>query len=339
MAVRFARSLVSAATATGRAHGKVILLGEHAVVYGRPALAAGIDRGARATAFIAAMAPGAPSTLTLAGRTIPANASSQDDLSRAFAALLAPPGGTAPPAPPVVVEASSELPPGGGLGSSAALAVAIARAIEGLAATSVSEPLVAARATAWERIFHGNPSGIDTAAAAEGGCLRFARDAGAVPLTHARDLTLCIGWSGASSSTREMVDGVARLREREPARVEDAFGSIAGLVESAIAALAAGDLRAFGERMDQNQTLLRGLGVSTEAIERLCVAARGAGALGAKLTGAGGGGSVLALVPSIDDEREHGAMPRTATAILEAWRRDGFDGFVTRVARASVETR
>lgn len=325
---------MSAATATGRAHGKVILLGEHAVVYGRPALAAGIDRGARATSLVAATAPAALSTLTLAGRTIPANATSQDDLSRAFAALLAPPDGSAPPAQPVVVEASSDLPPGGGLGSSAALAVAIARAIEGLVATSVSEPRVAARATAWERIFHGNPSGIDTTAAARGGCLRFTRGAGAVPVTRARDLTLCIGWSGASSSTRAMVDGVALLREREPERVNEAFDAIAGLVEDAIAALDAGDLRALGERMDQNQTLLRGLGVSTEAIERLCEAARGAGAFGAKLTGAGGGGSVLALVPSLDEERERGAMHPTATAILEAWRRDGLDGFVTRVARA-----
>src|SRR5262249_17136032 len=162
---------------------KIILLGEHTVVYGAPALAAGIERGARAKA-----SHDRASTLWLAGidpsgprEHAPAD---EGDIGRAFAALLA----ALPGAPPARVEAESELPAGGGLGSWAALGVAIARALDALAprehlpAASDAEDDRARRvlgaACAWERVFHGNPSGIDTAAAALSGCFRYTRNGG-----------------------------------------------------------------------------------------------------------------------------------------------------------------
>jgi geranylgeranyl diphosphate synthase type I len=305
----------------GRAFGKIILLGEHTVVYGAPALAAGIERGARASAR--RLPPGEPSFLHLAGRRIPADAASSDDLAKAFAALLA--EGTQ--APPVAVEASSDLPPGGGLGSSAALAVAIARALDAVTGASGEEAKLLARAGAWERVFHGNPSGIDTATAFHGAVLRFSRAGGVRLLKFPVDLWLCIGWSGESSSTRSMVEGVARMHARRPDIVERSISGAAALVDNATLALEAGDLAALGKLMDLAQMVLAGLMVSTEAIERMCSIARGAGALGAKLTGAGGGGSVIALVPSSPG----GEGPSdTASAVLEAWRTAGYNGFVTR---------
>lgn len=301
---------------SGSAHGKVILLGEHTVVHGAPAIAVGIDRGARAEAT--SLAPGEASRLHLGGEVIAADAASSDDRARAFAALLA--EGRA--APSVAVEAASELPAGGGLGSSAAIGVAIGRAVAALF-DPVEDGEAAARAVAWERVFHGNPSGIDTAAAAIGGCFRFTREHGAHPLKIpvAKPLVLCVGWSGSASSTRLMVEGVARLRERKPEMVGKSIAGITALVENAALAIEDGDHLGLGRLLDLNQMILAGLLLSTGPIEDLCATARAAGALGAKLTGAGGGGSVIALVA--DDE--------AATRVLDAWRGAGFGGFVTRV--------
>ncbi len=311
-------------TARATACGKVILLGEHAVVYGVPALAAGIDRGARAEATLLDAQGGGASALSLGGGVLTASAGGEDDLSRAFAALLG------EQAPLVSVAASSDLPPGGGLGSSAALGVAIARALEELAGTAEAErdARVLERALSWERVFHGNPSGIDTHAAAHGGVFRFTRGQPAAPLRPAADLWLCVGLSGSGASTRAMVEGLARLFQRKPDQKKRTIDAIAALVSNAALAIEAGDVAGLGKLMDLNHMVLAGLFLSTEALERLCHLAREAGALGAKLTGSGGGGSVIALVPPAE-----GAAPGpVAAAVLDAWRQAGFEGFVTRIA-------
>jgi len=318
--------------ATGTAHGKLILLGEHAVVYGAPAIAAGIHLGARASAT--PLPAGAPSTLDLGGRAITADTDTDDDVPRAFGALLRAGG-----APPLAISASSELPPGGGLGSSAALGVAMGRAVEallrrGAANDEERERAALARARAWESVFHGTPSGIDTAAAALGGCFRFTRADGVQQLAPAADLWICVGWSGAGVSTRTMVEGVARLAARKPDVVASSMRGVTSLVDNAALAIEAGDLTGLGRLMNLNQMILAGLMLSTERLEQLCSIARAAGALGAKLTGAGGGGSVIALCRSsrvghtdvADDDAQRGA-----DAILGAWKDAGYDGFLTRV--------
>ena len=309
----------------GRAGGKVILLGEHAVVYGAPALAAGIDIGAQARAERTQ----ASSLLHLAGQTLAASAEGQD-LARAFHALL-----SIEQSDPVDVHASAELPPGGGLGCSAALGVAIARAVEDAMypGEALNESRVEQRALAWERIFHGNPSGIDTAAAARGGCMRFTREHGAEPLVLGADLVLCVGSTGLGSATREMVGQVAKLRERRPKVVDDAVAAIASVVENGCLAAKMGDVGGLGRLMDLNQMLLATLMVSTEDIESMCREARKAGAFGAKLTGAGGGGAVIALVSG--PEADAAEMPPSAQSVLDAWKAIGKSGFCARVSRQS----
>jgi mevalonate kinase len=303
-------------TSLGQACGKVILLGEHAVVHGIPALAVGIDKGARATST--AMGEG-PSRLFVRGWEIVVRETDEGhDLARAFRALL---DAATPPVGPRWIEVETDLPPGGGLGCSAAIGVAVARALE----PNLGDDALQDRAMAWECVFHGNPSGVDSAVAARGGCVLFRRGQPLEPVRVRGAMHLCIGNTGVASSTKAMVEAVARLRARRPEIVDKSFEAIRTLVSNARLAIEAGDWSALGKLLDLNQMLLGGLFVSTPEIERMCAVARGAGALGAKLTGAGGGGSVVALVES----------RAAADGVIDAWKADGFSGFATSVAAES----
>ncbi|WP_437683633.1 mevalonate kinase [Sorangium sp. So ce131] len=351
--------------ALGTASGKIILLGEHAVVYGAPAIAAGLaERGARARATRAsgasalwlggrmhAASPGGSGASDAAKEPATSSGPNGDGVARAFAALLEALLG----AGPVHVEAESDLPPGGGLGSSAALGVAIARAITALAPLGPpAEPppaeaagaagagpaaRVRAAAAAWEAVFHhGRASGIDLMAAATSGCFRFTRAEGATLLPARDDLWLCVGSTGTSHDTGAMIELVARHFQRKPDLAERSIAGITSLVNNAALAIEAGDATGLGRLMDLNHMILAGMFVSNEAIEALCRLAREAGALGAKLTGAGGGGSVIALLPP--PPPGGGRAPEAAERVLAAWRGAGYSGFVTRIeARATRAAR
>jgi mevalonate kinase len=121
--------------------------------------------------------------------------------------------------------------------------------------------------------------------------------------------------AGPPASTKLMVEGVARLRERRAEIVDKALEGIRALVQNAKLCLEAGDLPGLGSLMNYNQMLLSGLFVSTEGIEHCCALAREAGALGAKLTGAGGGGAVIALCDG------------DSAPVLAAWRAAGIECF------------
>jgi mevalonate kinase len=301
---------------TGSGQGKVILLGEHAVVHGVPALAAALDTGAKATALVSVDSD----RMRVAPWGVDVRASDDVPLARAFAAAIEARGGTRTK---VDVEARVALPGGAGLGSSAALGVAVIRAIDALEGVTRDADDTQRLALAWERVFHGNPSGIDTAMAIAGGIALYRRTPGEgqrtlEPVVPRSPITLVIAHSGEGASTRAMVESVARQRERDLTRFEKSLAAIDALVTNARSALEAGDLRALGQLMDMNQSLLAAWMVSTGTLEEMCAAARAAGALGAKLTGGGGGGCMIALAPS----KEAAEPIRAALVALgkkEAW--------------------
>ena len=275
------------------AHGKVILLGEHAVVYGHPALAAAIDRGVEATATRGEASMAAPCLYLSPWDVIAhSDAAEPSPIERAFAALLA----QYPNQPGLEVRANIALPGGAGLGCSAALGVAIVGAIDDLLGVTRSATERAERSLVWERIFHGNPSGVDSAISASGGGVAvFRRGEGLTPVDCGAPITLVVAHSHEVGETAAMVARVAEGRRAAPAVFGTWLDAVGAMVPRGVAAIERGDLAALGQVMDQNHACLRELGVSTDRLDRMCHVARRAGALGAKLTGSGGGGSMIAL--------------------------------------------
>lgn len=297
---------------SGRGNGKTVLLGEHAVVYGMPAIAAGISLGATAQAT-----PSGSFAIRVAER-----GAVDGDGSELAAALRR--AAETVGAGPHRVDVDVNLPLGSGLGGSAAIGVAVTRALLAATGQQETQERVLQGADAWERVFHGNPSGVDAAAAYAGGCIWFTKAAGIQPLFVAVPLRLVICLAGPPASTKQMVEDVRRLGERRPDLLAKSLAGIESLVKNAKLCIEAGDMHGLGQLMNYNQMLLSGLFLSTPDVERACSVAREAGALGAKLTGAGGGGAVIALCDA-------------DTAPVEAaLRADSFTVFATEIAATSV---
>jgi mevalonate kinase len=285
----------------------VILLGEHAVVYGRPGLAAGLALGTTAEASAAT----GPLRLESDRPELAADTRPGRLLVEAARVLRLEPRD-------LVVRVRSELPPGVGLGSSAALVVAVVRALAAAAGRGLDTAEEIAIGRGLEEIFHGHPSGIDPAAAVLGTCLRFVR--GEPPrisvLRPAAPLPLVIAYGDRPRPTATTVVALRQRWSADRARHERLFDQIAALVEEGAGAVAAGDREHLGGAFDRNQALLEALGVSTPEVEALVAAARRAGACGAKLTGGGGGGAVVAVGP--DPEELAAALSRTGARTLVA---------------------
>ena len=294
-------------SSTGFGHGKVILLGEHAVVFGQPAVAAGIRAGVRAHVSPGSGAISAPAW-GLEAQV------GDDSLPGQAVRLLLDRLNTDGSSLDFWLEA--EVPARAGLGSSAAMAVAIARALA--ARTGASDEHVLAAAAAAESVFHRTPSGIDAAAASRGRLGKFDRQNGWQDLPLPRPFELCIGLSGQSHDTGALVASVAALCTSTPVarRLIDTMGDLA---RAGMEALAQGDIAGLARVFNMAQGLLSGVGVSTPALDDLIHIARAAGALGAKLTGAGGGGAVIAIAA------EHGEE------VLRHWRAKGYYGFTTTI--------
>ena len=280
-------------TAKGFGGGKVILVGEHAVVHGVPAIAAGIRRG---VTTIARRAQEDSLHFEPWGRTFRPDADSEEPLARAFEQILS----SYRDRPPLRLDVRVDLPPGAGLGCSAAIGVSLLDALDEALGVQRSRPALGALALEWERFFHGAPSGIDNIASAMGGLLCFQQACPVRPISPARPFSLVVAHSGQRSNTKDMVALVSRQLAERPAWRRRALDEVHALVLEAETALRHGEILALGRVLDRNHRILRSLRLSTPRLEDLCGAARSAGALGAKITGAGGGGCIVALAEGPD---------------------------------------
>jgi mevalonate kinase len=214
---------------------------------------------------------------------------------------------------------SSTVPVGAGLGSSAAVVAAVTLAASSLLNVKMPKEDVFRISLEAERVVHGTPSGVDPAIATFGGAMLFQSDTGFKPLEVKSEIPLVIGDTGVQRSTKVQVDKVRLITENYPQIVEPIRRAAREIVLRAIDAFKHNDLKTLGDLMNVNQALLYGLGVSDESLEWLINAAKKAGALGAKLTGAGGGGCMIAL-----------ATDNNLQGVLEAIMRAGGRPFTAR---------
>jgi mevalonate kinase len=293
------------------APAKLILCGEHAVVYGRPAIALPLgDMRARAVVEAGTEGSGLRIGAPDIGRAWAVAEAPDNPLSELVLATLARIMGAAS-LPDLVITLRSEIPIASGMGSGAAVATALVRGLAAYFGTELPADQISALVYNSERRYHGTPSGIDNTVIAYERPVWFQKQYGGAsvpaatvePITIAAPLTLLIADTGVRSATRLPVGEVRGRRQAEPARYEALFDRIGAIVVQVRAALAQGEKAALGPLLNANQELLEVIGVSSPALGRLVAAARNAGALGAKLSGAGWGGVMLALV-----EVEHAAV-------------------------------
>lgn len=310
------------------APAKIILFGEHFVVYGEPAIVLAIDKRAYVKAenrtdkrlYLRSL------NLNLAGyfengkfKTDQGDAkeakSKFEPVKLTVEKVLEKYGEGVG----LTIEINSTVPVAAGLGSSAAVAAATAKAVGTLLDVKMSKEDVLRITYESEKIVHGTPSGIDPAISTFGGALLFQMDTGFKPLNVTAEIPLIIGNTGIERSTRLQVEKVRDKKERYTRIVDHMMWAAREIVLRAVDALKENDLETIGELMNINHALLYGVGVSDESLEWLINAARKAGALGAKLTGGGGGGCMIALA---QNER----LPQ----VLDAVQRVGGKPFVAR---------
>lgn len=290
------------AAARGEAPGKIILLGEHAAVYGYPALAIPVHaRRARATVELA---PGGTIELRAEGigeswRSGAGQSSRLSPLAEAAEATLRFLGA---PHTGLLARLSSTIPVACGMGSSAAVSVALVRAIAAALGRSLSAAEVAELVMVSERGFHGNPSGIDAEVISRDKPILFVKGQAAEVITPgASSFQFLVANSGIPSSTASVVGDVSQAYKRNEVRYAAIFREMADLAIAGRAALERGTPRMLGRLMTRAHKLLQDIEVSTAALDALVDAALAAGAAGAKLSGAGRGGHVVAVLDSSSD--------------------------------------
>jgi len=217
----------------------------------------------------------------------------------------------------ITVRVRSTIPLARGLGSGAAVSTAIIRCLAKHFSKSLEPEEVSKLAYETERIHHGTPSGIDNTVIAYEAPIYFLKGKPAERFRVGRPLLIAIGDTGVASPTKLAVEEVRRAWQGEPARYERLFDQIGEIASQARKAMEKGSLGQIGSLMDANQALLERLGVSSGQLGGLVEAARGGGALGAKLSGAGKGGNMIALVTSETREAVERALWRArATNVI-----------------------
>lgn len=296
----------------GTAAAKVILFGEHAVVYRHPAIAVPVST-IRAVVSVERSQLSQSAQFQVFAQDVNQWVNlgdlHEDGLSasirRAISLLDFEPSGTS-------ATIHSDIPLASGLGSGAAVTAAFVRALTLANSRYMSAETLNAIVYETERIHHGTPSGIDNTVIVYEKPIYFRRGHNLEPIHAALPLMLLIADTGVSAPTKESVTDVRRLYENKPSQIEPILNQIGQIAESSRALIESGDLLQLGKNMNDNHRLLQELTVSSTSLDRLVNAAQAAGALGAKLSGGGRGGNMIALVE-----------PQTRQAVSESLLRAG----------------
>lgn len=272
--------------AVARAPAKAILLGEHFVVHGGSALAVALTKWVQATAVrsqkneIISLNKGASSPLENADEFLQPAASCVLSMleNHRFNG--------------VSITIDSEIPPGGGLGSSAATSVAVVAAVASLFGLETSKSQIYEYAMIGERMVHGRPSGIDVFVSVNGGLVKVKGKNREV--LNCPPFWLMVSNSGEARNTGDMVKRISEYRENNPESFNTLLRTVDMIVEDTVMALQKGDVSFLAQGMNFSQEALRMVGASTEKIDQMVRRARSLGFKGAKLTGAGGGGCIIA---------------------------------------------
>lgn len=302
------------------APGKLIFCGEHAVVYDRPGIALPMS-SIRAYATVATGSRGGGVRFVASDLDRKWKMAKDPDhpFSQLAMNVLKDAGLTAEPDVRIFIH--SDIPISGGMGSSAAIATAIVRALAAYINHDLPNANVSAMVFNCERRYHGLPSGIDNTVVAYERPIWFIRR-----IKHPDDqipdiiqnvfrpvmiyhpFTIVIGDTGVRVPTQQVVEEVRQRHDADPQRYEAIFDAIGDLVKPIKASLANGNAKLLGQQMNATQEQLELLGVSSPELERLIAAARNAGAYGAKLTGGGRGGVMFALVKPDEAEAVKAAL-------------------------------
>jgi mevalonate kinase len=278
------------------APAKVILFGEHFVVNGSRAIATALDLFTSVTAAEKASWPLELESASLGLKCVtgPELACSSRELEPLLSTIraLRSRGYDVPPARLTI---ESDIPPSAGLGSSASVSAATAAALTALAGQDIGPEELFEVTMEGERVAHGNPSGVDAATVVYGGTIVFRRGVGVLDSLDSGVGPIVVAYSGVRRSTEAAVLSVIKFLNVVRELRDLMIGLVERLIDAAWEALRDGSLETLGNLMNINHGLLSAIGVSTPELEELLYAARRAGALGAKLTGAGCGGSVIAV--------------------------------------------
>jgi len=309
---------------TATAPGKIILFGEHAVVYQRPAIAVPVNQ-VQARAVVQADLKAPPGRVWIQAPDIQLD-SCLDDLPEAnpiarlvrlFQAYY-----SLDQLPACILRISSTIPLAAGMGSGAAISVACLRALAAFIGAPLPVEQVSALAYEIEKLYHGTPSGIDNTVVAFGKPVYFVRRAPIEILSLGEPFTLVIGDTGVHSPTSGPVEAVRCAWMTNPFKFESLFDRVGEIARAARGILETCEPDRLGSLMNENHSLLVEMGVSSPELDRLVQVARAAGALGAKLSGGGWGGNMIALAEPGQTEqvaatlRSNGAVNTLVTRVM-----------------------
>jgi len=282
------------------APAKLIITGEHAVVYNEPAIVCAIDKRVKVSVspresdeiYVFSDAFGFPLAIGL-DRVSEGLSHPQYGYVFYVIGLVFESVGERPK--PLNIEITSEAPVGVGLGSSASLAVSLSAGLLRFLGYELEERQLFKISMEAERFAHKNPSGVDVTIAMHGGVIAYRKNEPYVELKAPKPLKFIVTDSGKKRATREMVEKVAALLDKHHDPVRLVMHAIGHLSIQAGILIRKGDYQGLGRLLTMNHWLLASLGVSTPELDRIVYTSLENGALGSKLTGAGGGGCAISL--------------------------------------------